>query len=363
MDDFKLDIVEGAGDAGTQGGEGTEEVIVDKTIVDKHDDNDDGVATPGVITGELAKEKDEDDGDKADLTEDQQVALVKANYELLVEKGVLPDGLEVNSFDDLANHVDELRLEGINDFKKEMPEDLATSVDAWQKGLDYKQAQARKQEIVKYKAITDEQLKDQKIAVQVIKNYHKHLGDSDDYIKARIDTIVDTETTVLEGKRARNALVRVQEENDKNTVQEELTAKQAQQKQAEEYKKSIETKVKASEIFWGKKLSTVDQQEVMDAIFDPKVIKRKQKDFKTLDEAIQEDPTIYAQIYYAYMKGMFGENGNLNFIGNAVKSNATKKIDKVLQGGGGNASILTEKGEHTHKGIGLLDTIRQNLRP
>lgn len=364
LDDFKVDKVDDNAQKDAEllkkeAKEHKEDAKVTDELID-----DKGTAEPGKLTDELT---DDDTAKKADesvkLTDEQQKDLVKANYQLLVQQGVLPEGLEVNTWEDLANQTSDLKLAGINEFIEELPVELQDTVKAWQQGLDYNQAQQRRQNVVQYKQITDDRLKDEKTALQVIKNYHKQLGDSDDYIKARIDNIVDTDSSFLEAKRARDAMVRIQEDVAKREKEIELAQHNEQVKRAEEYKKSMESKVKAPDTFWGKKLSTVDQQEVIDAIFNPEVIKRKHKDFKTLEEAISKDPVIYAQIYYAYIKGMFGEKGNLKFIGNTVKSNATQSIDRVLKGLSATTIRPDASDTQTKKGMGFLDTIKQNLRP
>lgn len=301
---------------------------------------------------------------ETELNDEQASALATANYQLLVEKGILPEGLEVKSFDDLSNHINDLKLAGINEFRAELPKDIDSTIDAWSKGIDYNKSKERRQQISQFKNITDDMLKEENVALSIIKAYHKQLGDSDDYIKDRIDNIIDNDRTVLEAKRARAAMVKVQEANAKLVEEAEIQKKAVETEKYNTYREDVEDKIKNSDIFWGKKLSAVDQQSVVDAIFNPQAMKAKNKDFKTLEEAIQEDPTIYAQLQYIYLKKMLGKKGSLKFISNAVKSQAVGDIENVLKGTTVKSlSNKSDDSENDYKGLGFMDTIKQNLRP
>lgn len=323
--------------------------------------------------GKEEKKKEEEKEENIDLgLSDESIdsnsnidmeSLAKANYKMFVEEGILKEGLEVNNFDDLKNHVEDLKLVGINEWRKELPEELNNSVEAWSKGLDYKAVRQRRMEVTEYKSVTDDMLKDEKVALKIIKEHHKYLGDSDEYIKDRLDDIIDSDVIIREAKRSRSAMTKVMENREKLKNDKDLYEQENKKKEYNDYKENLKKQVSNSDLFWGKKLSNIEQQELIDVIFNPEVVTKKNKDHVSLEKALADNPVIYAQIYYAYMKGMFGEKGNLNFIKNTVKSQAVNDIDKILKGNSVNTFRDKPSDDENIGGMKFMQEIASKLKP
>lgn len=324
--------------------------------INKEKDKEEEEGAPGEL--EDNKEASEE---KADDEQLKQVA--QANYKLLVEQGVLPEGLEINSFGDLKNQIEDLKLAGITEVMDEMPDDLKSSVEAWRKGLDYRQATQRKTEILSYDKITDDDLKEKETALRLIREYHELMGDDAEYIKSRLDMAVDTDTFVVEAKRARKHLLNVKKSQDQAKEQQELAELKRKEDAYNNYRTGMEKSIRDSEVFWGRKLSKVEQQNLVDAIFAPDTLKKRKTDFIPLEQALNNDPSLLAQINYLYISGMLGKDGNLNILKNAAKSKATDELTKILRTNTtGTGTENNSRNLDDFEGMSIISDMQQALK-
>lgn len=286
-----------------------------------------------------------------------------ANYNLLVEKGVLPEGLEVKDFEDIVKHIDAEKTKGIDEWRTELPEDINSNIEAWSKGVDYKKSQQRQQSVVQYDQITDDQLKDEAIAKALITEYHKALGDDDEYIKERINTAIDTDKLVAEAKRARNALKNTAEKVKTAAEEKEVAAKQVKVKEYTEYRNNLEGKIDDSTIFWDSKLTEIEKKRLKASIFNAEELQKKDKTFTPLEKALLDDPVIVAQIHYLYNKGALGAKGSFEFLKNKAKTAASIEIEKILKGEGVKYNDGAKGSIIEDQGMGVIAEISSNLKP
>ncbi|MCK4500918.1 hypothetical protein KAU11_10490 [Candidatus Babeliales bacterium] len=281
--------------------------------------------------------------------------IAQANYALLVEKGVIEEGLEIKNLSDISTAVEDRISKGIEGYFAELPNDLQVAIANHSRGADYRQSFSKPKEVT----FTDIKVEDVKsnpeLAEKLFVDRLKKEGNSDAYIEKRLATTKDSEFLEEEALVALKKGQAEEEFNKKNKVKEAEVEAEKSKQEVEAYYTKLNNLVEEKKTLWGMDISTKDKGKLKDLMTNPVSVKTGSVESKVLplQKALQDDPVIWAQLNYLFLKGMLGTDGKMSFLTNRAKSQATKKIDELF----GTRTINT-----TNTSTSLLDKVSKGLR-
>jgi len=260
--------------------------------------------------------------EEAPIVEEEEVNPVQLFKKLLVEESLLSDEVEIESFEDIANQFKAKDDDIVKGYVDELPQDLKERIFAYREGKDYNKIGKAISETLDN--VTDEMLKDEKIATKILETSLKRQGYSDEYIKKRVESAIDNDELEYESKIARDMenaykasnLEKVKKEEEQRIIEN----KRVQEEWINNTKKHVEEKFAD--------LPKNEQKALFESIVNP-VRYEEGNGFKRpvsfIEDAITKDPTLLYKLNLAIMRNDF--SGEVK----KAKTTAAMQLDRFFR--------------------------------
>jgi hypothetical protein len=226
-------------------------------------------------------------------------------------------------------------LEGIEDYKKSLPEDFQQMLEKYNLGLDWDTVKELKSNEVKLNSITKEIIEENENVAKDI--FIAHLRATTNWSEAKIEKeytkALDLDEVIERASEGLEELKKINAEDEKR-----LQAKLVEdKKQEEENLKNTLKELKDSiydntEIIPGIKLSEKDKAELYSQITKPVGFTKEGYAVSKVQQIRDKDPIKFeTTLNYLLMKGAFDEKPNFDFIVKPVKTNTVKNLEKLAQ--------------------------------
>jgi hypothetical protein len=275
---------------------------------------------------------DDDDDDEPINDEDKSALRIFA--EMQREKGLLDfkdeeyeDSEEFilnKAQDTIANGI----ANGIEEYKKSLPAEVKDIIDNYEEGVGLDAIIQNKKSLEYYEKITDEKLEsDDKLQENLVREYYKEKGFSDEKIDKKIARLKVNEDLEDEAKEALEEITEIKKAELEKVKEQQRIAKENEAKAyntwVESFKKDIDGR---SEILKGIPVSAQDKKELQDAIL--KFDKQGKNEMMRMREA---DPDFDLKVLYA-AKILKWDLGKIKA---SAKSEATKSLLDAVNNGFG----------------------------
>jgi hypothetical protein len=275
---------------------------------------------------------DDDDDDEPINDEDKSALRIFA--EMQREKGLLDfkdeeyeDSEEFilnKAQDTIANGI----ANGIEEYKKSLPAEVKDIIDNYEEGVGLDAIIQNKKSLEYYEKITDEKLEsDDKLQENLVREYYKEKGFSDEKIDKKIARLKVNEDLEDEAKEALEEITEIKKAELEKVKEQQRIAKENEAKAyntwVESFKKDIDGR---SEILKGIPVSAQDKKELQDAIL--KFDKQGKNEMMRMREA---DPDFDLKVLYA-AKILKWDLGKIKA---SAKSEATKSLLDAVNNGSG----------------------------
>lgn len=277
---------------------------------------------------------DDEEEDDDEPTDNEDKSALRIFAEMQREKGILDfkdeeyeDSEEFilnKAQDTIANGI----ANGIEEYKKSLPAEVKDIIDNYEEGVGLDTIIQNKKSLEYYEKITDEKLEsDDKLQENLVREYYKEKGFSDEKIDKKIARLKVNEDLEDEAKEALEEITEIKKAELEKVKEQQRIAKENETKAyntwVESFKKDIDGR---SEILKGIPVSAQDKKELQDAIL--KFDKQGKNEMMRMREA---DPDFDLKVLYA-AKILKWDLGKIKA---SAKSEATKSLLDAVNNGSG----------------------------
>lgn len=277
---------------------------------DEEEDNDDS-NKPGNLYQSLATVIKEDTG-------------LFTNFEKPIEKA-----------EDLIEGIRFEVLEGIEDYKKSLPQDFQEMLEKYNLGLDWTTIKELKSNEKQLNAIKESDIEENENIAKDI--FIAGLKATTKWNEARIqkeyEKALDLDEVVERSKEFLEDLKRINIEDEKNLIEnlkeQERLEKENFQKTLKELKDSIYDN---NSIIPGLKLTDKEKADLYAQMTKPVAIDKNGNAISKVEEVRAKNPIQFEKtLNYLLMKGAFDEKPNFDFIIKSTKTQTLKNLEKLAQ--------------------------------
>ena len=248
--------------------EAHEEDTIEETIVDEKEPEveEDDTLEDVIEKGEDAEESDESKSSSS------SPLIPYAKY--LKEEGVLPN-FDLEKFD---GSIDGLRegmyseiVSGIEAYKQSLPDRVKTIIERYEDGIPFEKLIEIDSNKVKYSSFTDEQLSNEEIQRNLLKEYFSQTTKfSKEKIEKEINRLADLQELEEEAKAVLPELIALQDEEERKAIEQVKIQKEQQEQQRLQELEAVKVAVEEiNEIIPGNKISTVMKQKIFKNLTTP----------------------------------------------------------------------------------------------
>ena len=277
---------------------------------------------------------DEEDDDDYESVSNEDKSALRIFAEMQREKGILDfkdeeyeDSEEFilnKAQDTIANGI----ANGIEEYKKSLPAEVRDIIDNYEEGVGLDAIIQNKKSLEYYEKITEDRLEDdEKLQENLVREYYKEKGFSDEKIDKKIARLKVNEDLEDEAKEALEEITEIKKAELEKVKEQQRIAKENETKAynawVESFKKDIDGR---SEILKGIPVSAQDKKELQDAIL--KFDKQGKNEMMRMREA---DPDFDLKVLYA-AKILKWDLGKIKA---SAKSEATRSLLDAVNNGSG----------------------------
>lgn len=303
---------------------------------EKNNDPDDEPKDKSKPTKKAVEDIDIDDEEEDDdePTDNEDKSALRIFAEMQREKGIInfEDSEYEDSEDFLLNKIEDTVASkiasGISEYKDSLPTEVKDIIDNYEEGVGLDAIIQNKKSLEYYEKITDEKLEsDDKLQENLVREYYKEKGFSDEKIDKKIVRLKVNEDLEDEAKEALEEITEIKKAELEKVKEQQRIAKENETKAyntwVESFKKDIDGR---SEIIKGIPVSAQDKKELQDAIL--KFDKQGKNEMMRMREA---DPDFDLKVLYA-AKILKWDLGKIKA---SAKSEATKSLLDAVNNGSG----------------------------
>ncbi len=281
-----------------------------------------------------------------EVEEEEGLNVAKEFAKILVDNKVLDNIEGIETFDDITKLYEDGKKSTINDYVDSLPPAVKRMLEASNDGIDINQA---KDTIMSLNSISElgDNVSDSKVLTDLLRTSLKMDGYGEEYIDKRVESAVDTATLELEGNVALKRLKSKHQDKLENLKIEAAKQREIQEELYNNWVSDTNTTING-QLKDRYSMSTKVGKEVADRVFNPiKVIKEggMERPVSFLEDAIQSDPTLTAEIIYLIHTKKIGKNASSNLI-KASTSKGISGLEKAIMNS-------NSKKKKTTKGLGL----------
>lgn len=278
---------------------------------------------------EVEKEKEDTNSDNQEDKDKSSPLTPYAKY--LKEEGVLPN-IDIETFDGTADGLKQAMfdqiMQGVEEYKSMLPTEVQSIINNYEAGVPLDTLIKLNSEVVKYSAITDEQLSDVEFQKKI---YTEFLSKTTRYSKERIDRevnrLAELQELEEEAKSAIQDLIVLQKEEEQVALakaKEEQDAFEARRiQELEDLKTTIET---TKEIVPGVELSKALKDKIYKNLTTPASYDQAGNPINKLGAYRAKNP-IQTEIILNYLFEATNEFKDWSVFGKATKSKVFKELE------------------------------------
>ena len=289
---------------------------VDQNLITEELDSD-------IIDDEL--QEDDDNSKKDDEVEE---SAIKLWAEFASERGLMDieDGEEIEDSEEfLIKKYNQKVEKAVESYKKSLPEDLRTILEAYETGVplnDYLEAESR---IADYSSVDADKLKeDVKLQKDIMKAYLRAQEYEDSEIEAKIEKYEENLLLEDEASHALKKLVKIEQRQKDKMLEEAKNKKANYEKQYEERLTNFKNSVMGKEeIIKGIPVTKEQREAIIDLTTKPVAITKDGVPITALKKMELEDPDFLIKL--AYMASL---NWDLSTIQRKANTEAVRKVKK-----------------------------------
>jgi len=226
-------------------------------------------------------------------------------------------------------------LEGIEDYKKSLPQDFQQMLEKYELGLDWTTIKELKSNEKQLNAIKEHDIEEnEQIAKDIfIAGLKATTKWNDARIQKEYEKALDLEEVIERSKEFLEDLKRINAEDEKNLInnlkEQERIEKENFQKTLKELKDSIYDN---NGIIPGLKLTDKEKADLYAQMTKPVAIDKNGNAISKVEEVRAKNPIQFEKtLNYLLMKGVFDEKPNFDFIVKSTKTQTLKNLEKLAQ--------------------------------
>jgi hypothetical protein len=275
-------------------------------------------------------EEDEDDSNTSGNLYQSLATVIKedtglfTNFEKPIEKA-----------EDLIEGIKFEVIEGINDYKKSLPEDFQQMLEKHELGLDWTTIKELKSNEIKLNAIKESDIEsDEQIAKDI---FIAGLKATTKWTEARIqkeyEKALDLEEVVERSKEFLEDLKRINVEDEKNLIENLKKQEQAEKENYQKVLKELKDSIYDNNgIIPGLKLTDKEKADLYAQMTKPISFDKQGNPISKVEEVRAKNPIQFEKtLNYLLMKGVFDEKPNFEFITKSTKTQTIKNLEKLAE--------------------------------
>ncbi len=226
-------------------------------------------------------------------------------------------------------------LEGIEDYKKSLPEDFQQMLEKYNLGLDWDTVKELKSNEIKLNSITKEIIEENENVAKDI--FIAHLRATTNWSEAKIEKeytkALDLDEVIEKATEGLEELKKINAEDEKKLQAQLIEDKKREEENLKNTLKELKNSIyDNTEIVPGVKLSEKDKAELYSQITKPVGFTKEGYAVSKVQQVRDKDPIKFEKtLNYLLMKGVFDEKPNFDFIVKSVKTNTVKNLEKLAQ--------------------------------
>lgn len=284
-----------------------------------------------------AKEAVEEVENKSTKEEnDAEPTIYSGIVDLVKEEAGLFSSFDAGKITDASQLVEAIKseiVEGVEDYKNSLPEELKYIVDNYEEGVSLRDLIELQSNEVELYSITEEDLQDKELQKRVYAQYLKSTTKfSDSKIEKEINKLDDLDELGDESINALEELKELSREERERIVAESKQAKiayeQQQREQFENLKKDVES---TEEVIPGVRLNQKEQSILFRQMTTPVAYDRQGNPISKVQEIRAKDPVAFEKtLNYLVMKGVFEKDYSLfKAVEAKGKTKAVTELEKI----------------------------------
>jgi len=285
-------------------------------------------------------------------TTDDSVATAVYNWH--VESGLLPEGRDIKSVSDVTALFEEQVNAKVTEVIESFPEKLRNDIEVYSATGQYGMDQTKPKAYIE--TITEKDLSNEEVAENVIKEVLKANNKDASYIDRRVKLFKDGDVLTEEATELYKEWKEMVSSRKDQEIQRLKEDKEKADKEIEIYYESLYKIAEDTKTTWGIEMPSKDRDRLKALMSIP--VKSDKDKLLEIQKAMNEDPSIWVQVNYLYMKGVLGKAGKLDSLVNRIKSEATEQ----LKGAFGGANFKLPSSSNTRKTIPALAGLAAGLK-